>query len=50
MAKFGEMRDYPLKLMSRHSRLLKAAIYAAIFVLYNAFWIGCMARYITQVS
>lgn len=48
MAKFAELRDYPLKLLSRHSKIVKGIIYGIVFILYNAFWIGSMARYVNQ--
>ena len=48
MAKFAELRDYPVQLLAKNSKYVKWAINATIFILYNAFWIGCLSRYITQ--
>jgi hypothetical protein len=44
MAKFAAARDYPLKMVSRHSGLVNGIFYAILFILYNAYWIGCISR------
>ena len=46
MQKFADARDYPLLLISRNPKVFKSLVYLVLFVLYNAFFIGCIVRYV----
>ena len=45
MARFAEARSYPFKVLARNKKYASWALYATLFVLYNAYWIGCLVRY-----
>ena len=46
MAKFAYYRDRPFARMSEHPKIVKGVIYATLFLLYNAYFIGCFVRYV----
>lgn len=46
MQKFAYYRDYPFRKLAAHPTLMKGVIYAVLFILYNAYFFGVLARYI----
>jgi pyrimidine nucleoside transport protein len=48
MARFAEARSLPFKFIARNKKYASWALYATLFVLYNAYWIGCLIRYSTN--
>ena len=46
MARFAYYRNLPFKRMSEHPQAVKMTIYAILFALYNAYFIGCFVRYV----
>ena len=48
MARFAEARSIPFKMLARNKKYASWALYATLFALYNAYWLGCLLRYYTK--
>ena len=46
MQAFARIRDAPFVYLASRPRLMQLATYGLLFALYNAYFIGCLVRYI----